>query len=173
MIPSKSSASTIGGIWFVFSSCHPSVAIWFSSFTGKQKVFVNGALVAEGRSFTGNATYPFTFESSDYVVELRLENMSKGIYRCTLSVNGVPIESCETLYSSGSSPYRKKITVGVLSFLGTAIVSGQRVLMIAAVLAVLAWVAFVYWPQEGKGLNISNTLHAQIDEVNKAGQIDD
>ncbi|WP_310463522.1 hypothetical protein [Sphaerotilus sp.] len=164
MIPSKSSGSTIGGIWFVFSTHHPNVALWCSSFTGKQKLFLDGAIVAEGRNITGEATYPFTLESSRYVVKLSLENMSKGVYRCMLSGNGVPIESCESRYSLGSSPYRKKITIGMLSFLSAAIFSGRSELMMAAGLSILAWVAFVYWPQEGKGFTFSQTLHAQADE---------
>ena len=49
MTPEKSQASNKDGIWYVFKDGNNTIKYWCSSFTGKEKVYLNENLIADKR----------------------------------------------------------------------------------------------------------------------------
>ena len=97
-IPPSSSASAIRGLWFVFQDAGASIAIWVSSLSGKEELYVNGALMATRRKIALSSTHEVEVNGSKYTVCLSTKNLRRGVFQCVLSRNGAPVEGWETEY---------------------------------------------------------------------------
>jgi hypothetical protein len=90
----KSEFSMLKGYSFVFEADGHLVEAWFSSLTGAEKIFVDGALVSKKRNIKRNSQTDFLIEgySSVYSIDLTIISLLKGPFICTLVKDGVPIQ---------------------------------------------------------------------------------
>jgi hypothetical protein len=98
VIPSAPSASALQGLWFVFHHAGHHIALWISSFTGREELYLDGALVAERRKIALTSSHEFTVGETRYVVELSTRKMRRGVFDCVLRANGVSVAALETEY---------------------------------------------------------------------------
>ncbi|PTT37839.1 hypothetical protein DBR23_16225 [Acidovorax sp. HMWF018] len=97
-VPSTSSASVFGGLWFVFQHADNRFALWISSLTGKEELYLNDALVAVRRKIALTSVHELTLNGSKYSLELSTKNMRRGIFECVLRENGHPVAALATEY---------------------------------------------------------------------------
>jgi hypothetical protein len=97
-IPSTSSASALRGLWFVFQHAGLRFALWTSSLTGKEEVYLNDALVAVRRKIALTSVHELAVGGSKYSLELTTKNLRRGIFECVLRENGSPVAVLETEY---------------------------------------------------------------------------
>jgi len=124
-VPPSSSASAIGGIWFVFQHAGQSVALWVSSFTGKEELHLNGALSSERRKIALSSSHEFELNGSRYVLNLATRNLRRGVFECALRENGQVVAVQQTEYVA-KRRWQQSLLVGigsaffaVLAFNGT------------------------------------------------------
>ncbi len=80
--------SFLNGYSFTFTEGDDQIVAWFSAFSGKEKVFVNGALISEQRNYSTDSTNTFTIGENSYSTNLLVKNIFKGPFVCTLFKNG-------------------------------------------------------------------------------------
>jgi hypothetical protein len=80
--------SVFKGFSFVFTEGEDQIVAWFSAFSGKEKVFVNGTLVSEQRNYSTNSTNTFSVGNNSYSTNLLIKSLFKGPFICTLFKNG-------------------------------------------------------------------------------------
>lgn len=114
-IPSQSTASAISGLWFVFSRSETAIALWVSSITGKEEVYVGGKLVARRRTIGFTSSYAVTVGSVAYTLCLKTRNVRKGIFECTLLNDGQVIDGYVTEYVSTNSIANRVLTAAAVS----------------------------------------------------------
>ncbi|WP_113906643.1 hypothetical protein [Aliidiomarina celeris] len=77
------------------------IKLWFSSFSGKEEIYINGELVSHSRSWRFKNTHRFTYEGTNYEVEVGVRNwkcLFQGIYYIELRANGLLIDQDEINY---------------------------------------------------------------------------
>ena len=91
MTPPETSGvfSYFGGSWFTFSDQGRQIVAGGSSLTGRERVFVDGALVSEHRNFRRQNAHDFTAGEHRYRVTFDLASGQRGEIRCTLERDGV------------------------------------------------------------------------------------
>jgi hypothetical protein len=97
-IPSSPSASVLQGLWFVFHHGNHRIALWTSSFTGREELYVDDALVAEKRTLALVSSFEFAVGATQYAVELSTRNLLRGISSCVLRADGVSVAALELDY---------------------------------------------------------------------------
>lgn len=98
IVPLVPSASAIHGFWFVFAYEGHQFALWVSSITGKEALYVDGALAATRRKISMTSVHEVAVAGAKYTLELRTESLSRGKFKCVLHDNGVPVAALETEY---------------------------------------------------------------------------
>jgi hypothetical protein len=98
LVPSTPSASALGGLWFVFQHAGNRFALWISSITGKEELYLNDALVAVKRKIALTSVHEIALNGSMYSLELSTRNMRRGFFQCVLRENGLPVAALETEY---------------------------------------------------------------------------
>lgn len=58
-----------------------------SSFSGKERVFIDDVLVSEKRSYAKNSRHNFKVGDKDYIVEFKLPNLLKAELFCNVYIN--------------------------------------------------------------------------------------
>jgi len=86
----KDNFSIFKGANFYFKEEGHIINSWFSSFSGLEKVLVNGALVSKQRNLSMKSHQPFEIDGISYKTEFSTTNLFKGPFVCTLYKNDVP-----------------------------------------------------------------------------------
>jgi len=152
--PDSSKAGSFSGLWFVFLDEPKKIALWASSITGKQEVYVDDQLVSSCRSMLVRAKHEFSISEIQYEIELVIEKLKKGSFRCVLKKSGVVVDAYATEYNSKSSVYRRYYSQLVIIFFFIACFANEKTYWAVAALLLLIWMAIIYWPQEGKGYRV-------------------
>lgn len=80
--------SIVKGYTFSFEEEGNVIDAWFSTFSGLEKVYVNGELVSSQRTLSTNSTNSFNIGENEYSTNLKAVSLLKGPVVCTLSKNG-------------------------------------------------------------------------------------
>jgi hypothetical protein len=148
-IPATSSASATRGIWFVFDHAGHSIALWVSSFTGKEELYVNGVLTRERRKIALNATHEFEIGDSQYQLRLTTISIRRGIFECLLSENGLVVAGQQTEYVT-KRRWQQSLLVGGGAALFVYLDFAGKLSSLAS-LAGIAAVAWLYFALLGRG----------------------
>jgi hypothetical protein len=97
-VPSEPTASAIHGLWFVFDHAGQNFGLWVSALTGKEEVYLNGALVAERRKIALSSTHELEINGSRYTLALSTKALRRGAFECVLRADGTPVAALETEY---------------------------------------------------------------------------
>lgn len=125
--PTHSQGSFRKGISFVFHDGANTILVWGSSFSGKEKVYLNEQLVAETRRMKMNGEHTFKdYAGNLYTVKILTTNALKGVIECHLYKNETAVMKYECRYRFGSMMNKKflmalfggSIAIGVLGGLG-------------------------------------------------------
>ncbi|MGH1439930.1 MAG: hypothetical protein ACRBBR_07470 [Cellvibrionaceae bacterium] len=84
----KQAFSLIKGYTFSFKDEGKDIQAWFSALTGLERVYINGELVSSQRNLSTDSTNKFSIGYNEYSTNMRVENIFKGPFVCTLSKNG-------------------------------------------------------------------------------------
>ncbi|WP_111641201.1 hypothetical protein [Marinimicrobium alkaliphilum] len=80
--------SFIKGYSFSFEDEGRKIEAWFSTFSGLEKVYVDGELVSSQRNFAKESSNTFVIGADEYATRLKMVSLLKGPFECTLSKNG-------------------------------------------------------------------------------------
>ncbi len=116
MLPEKSFANPLKGIWFVFNDGTNAIKI-FGSIFGKEKIYVNEKLISEQLSFKLDSSHKFEdYNGNNYEVKFCVSDLLKGKMECQIKRNDELIKSFNTQYVKGKSfPKIRLIIVLTLS----------------------------------------------------------
>lgn len=67
-LPTTSQGSIKNGVWFVFPLEQHMIRAWSSSFNGKERIYVDDVIVAEGRSFRATSKHSFSVGDRNYTI---------------------------------------------------------------------------------------------------------
>ncbi|MBU2883689.1 hypothetical protein KO525_01225 [Psychrosphaera sp. B3R10] len=81
------------GFSFNFEFGGHKILAWGSAKSGKEKVFVDGQVVGEKRSFTRRSVIPFTIGKDELEIEFHTVSLLTAELHCTLIKNGVHVET--------------------------------------------------------------------------------
>lgn len=109
-VPNHSSASALRGLWFVFKHEGHKIALWVSSLTGKEEVYVDSHLVATRRKISLTSVHTVCVNDHMYTISLTTLALSKGCFQATLLRSGEVVQAWRTSYKS-----RKSTAVSVLT----------------------------------------------------------
>ena len=87
MNTSSNQFSFLKGYSFIFKDGSNTIELWFSCLSGLEKVKVNGELVVKQRSLSIDSNNSFKIENSIYRTNLKVKNIFKGPYICSLFKN--------------------------------------------------------------------------------------
>lgn len=116
-IPSNPSVSGLHGLWFVFHQAGHQLALWTSSFTGREEFYLDGALVTERRKISLTSAHEVVAGGVKYSLELRTRNLRRGMFECALRENGILVAALETEYV-----VHRKWEQWAFTIIGTALV---------------------------------------------------
>ncbi len=154
-VPESSKYSDyFSGLWFVFLDEPQKIALWVSSFTGKEEVYVGDKLVSSSRSLRMRSKHEFSVSEVQYEIEYVIDKLIKGSSRCVMKKSGVVVDAYAAEYISKSSVYMPLYTNFVVVFFFIACYANERAYWAAAALLLLAWIGIVYWPRKGKGFRV-------------------
>lgn len=103
----RKSFSFFRGYSFSFKTEGCYIEAWFSSFSGLEKVFVNGVLVSSQRNFSKDSTSAFKIGENEYSTTLQVKNLLKGPFVCTLSKNGTAFKRQRLVFPQENNQSRK------------------------------------------------------------------
>jgi hypothetical protein len=94
LLPEKSEGSIKNGIWFVYEDGSNLFHIWISAISGKEKIYLNGQIVSEGRTVKKNSALNFQdSDGANYEVKFKIISLVKGTMMCSLIKNGELIKT--------------------------------------------------------------------------------
>ena len=97
----------IKGYSFSFEDEGSHIEAWFSSFSGLEKVLVNGKLVSSQRNFSKHSSNLFKVGENEYSTSLQVESLLRGPFVCTLSKNGKAYKKKKLTFSRTVSGDKK------------------------------------------------------------------
>lgn len=100
MLPKTHQASISDGVWFVFQDGDSVVAVHGSIFSGKERVYVNGELKVDSRSFGLRSEHHIELDHTRYTVIFRVRNVLTGKVSCTLLKNDNVFQSCQLTFTN-------------------------------------------------------------------------
>ncbi|RTE86745.1 MULTISPECIES: hypothetical protein [Gammaproteobacteria] len=74
------------------------ITVWFSTYSGLEKIYVDGELVSQARSWHMRNTHNFKVDDKEYTVEVAVKsckNLLLGIYNVYFSVDGQRVDQDE------------------------------------------------------------------------------
>ena len=92
MTTEKKTFSFLKGYSFEFECEGHHIESWFSAFSGLEKVFVDGLLVASQRNLNKSSENRFFVDDPSCSTSLDASNLLKGPFVCTLLRDGEPIK---------------------------------------------------------------------------------
>ncbi|WP_126764643.1 hypothetical protein [Aliidiomarina iranensis] len=118
----ESSLKMFKGGNFYFDVNGQQVRVWFSSFSGKEEIYVNEALVSSNRSWRKISEHAFHLEGETYRVRVGVRNWSeafKGIYIAELYRGKELIDEDEiNMIGDAKEPFSwRKFGIGLLPWL--------------------------------------------------------
>jgi len=81
--------SVVKGCSFVFAVEGQEIVAWFSSISGLEKIFVDGALVSLQRNFSKDSNNYFTLGENEYSINLHVVSLFSGPFVCSLKKNSL------------------------------------------------------------------------------------
>ncbi|TAJ24717.1 MAG: hypothetical protein EPO67_22650 [Reyranella sp.] len=90
--PETSRVSFLGGYWFIFSDHGRQIAGWGSSLTGRERIYVGGALVSEQRKIRRQTAHDFSVDEHRYRVSFEVE---RSLVRCRLERDGAAVAALQ------------------------------------------------------------------------------
>jgi hypothetical protein len=115
-VPHQSSASALRGLWFVFEQEGHTFAIWASSITGKEEVYVDGHLIATRRKIALSSIHSVSAGGNEYTITLSTPHLAKGVFRATLARSGRVLQGWTTRYVT-----RRSTAVSLVSISASAV----------------------------------------------------
>ena len=145
-IPPISTYNLLHGIWFVFEHPTDHVAIWLSSITGMQEVFVNGVCVVRCRFLCIEASHHFLVREVPHSITIRIEKYTRGAFVATLLrlENTIDVLATESQFKSSSR--RNFFTVVMIGSWVLGVWENQSQYWYGAIALTCAWVSILYWP---------------------------
>ena len=111
----KEGFSLSKGGTFLFDDQGRVIRVWFSSLSGLEKIYVDGALVSSRRSASMDSRSEFSVGQDNYRVGISAANFTRGPVVCELQKNGTTIKRKRLVFTGASG---KRIALSyVLSFL--------------------------------------------------------
>jgi hypothetical protein len=98
MLSDTSKASFAGGFWFVFHDGGRTIRAWGSTFSGLERIYVDNAIVSEGRNLKREGIHQFSIDGVGYSITFRASSVLKGPLVCRLEKNGLVIKSLSCSY---------------------------------------------------------------------------
>ncbi len=169
IVPELSNASTFLGFWFVFSNEEQKIALWASSITGKQCVYVDGELVSSVRSLLVQSRHTFSVCGDEYEIEVAIEKLKRGVFRCTLKRNGFAVDAYVTEYHGKTSAFAYFLLHLVIASFVFACFVNQTAYWLGTVALTAVWLGLVYWPKEGKGYTIARVSKSALETGGGSG----
>jgi len=83
----KKEFSWTQGFTFRFNDEGRDIEAWYSSISGQEKIFIDGALASRQRSFSTKSEQNFSIGDNHYSTQLKSTNLFKGPFVCTLRKN--------------------------------------------------------------------------------------
>lgn len=80
--------SFLKGYSFTFDDDGREIKAWFSVFSGKEKVFVDGNLISSKRTFSRDSSHKFSIGNDNYSTHMDAVSHFRGPLLCTLCKNG-------------------------------------------------------------------------------------
>ena len=101
-IPTTSQASTFKGFWFIFRDGDTIIAAHGSSWSGRERLFINNELISEQRTYRKRSIHPFIFAEDLYEVVFEVPRQIFWLeLKCSLSKNGICIGRFKMGYKLG------------------------------------------------------------------------
>jgi hypothetical protein len=113
MLPNTSKASFARGFWFVFHDGGRAIRAWGSAFSGLERIYLDNAIVSEGRNLKREGIHQFSIDGVGYSITFRTSNVLKGPLVCRLEKNGLVIKSL-------SCSYRRNVPM-LIAFFGAMV----------------------------------------------------
>jgi hypothetical protein len=110
MLPDASKASFAGGFWFVFHDGGRTIRAWGSALSGLERVYVDDAVVSQGRNLEREGVHQFAIGGIGYSITFKNSSVLKGPLVCRLEKNGLVIKSL-------SCSYRRNVPMLIALFL--------------------------------------------------------
>jgi hypothetical protein len=143
-VPSAPSASALAGIWFVFFRSGHQFALWVSGVSGKEELYVDGALTAERRKIALKSTHDIAVSGRQFRLELSTTKLSKGIFKCVLLEDGALVAGLATEYIAQRRWQQSAFTICATAAVVYATFKAQAPMLLAAVgVAAVALVSHV------------------------------
>lgn len=136
----NNSFSFLKGYSFQFDIDGNEVVAWFSAFSGREKIFVNGKLIASQRNYSTNSTNKFVLNGKEYLTTLKVASLLRGPCVCTLSKEGVAIKRKKLVFPRISF---KKGTYDLIVVLTTIIGIGVLLVLLGKYFAVSSTYLYV------------------------------
>ena len=151
-LPSTSTGSMRGGVWFVLPVGNSTLRVWGSVLSGMERIYVNETLVHEQRSLRMGTTYAVSIEEQDYEVGIRVSSAWKGELECLLKHQGKVVDVYVSRMNNTSQPWLRVL----LTVFGLALIIGalQRIVEFpdwVGWVAVLAALGFLNRLEKKKG----------------------
>lgn len=154
----KKAFSFTKGYTFRFEDNGHVIEHWNSAFSGSEKVYVNGELVASQRNLSKDSNTSFSIGANTYVLNLKVTSIQKGPFVCTLSKNGLPYQQQRLIFSKDSAETSASSITGKLLFFvvlgamfGLVRVYWQLPMVFSILFfALLFMIVFIYQLKHGK-----------------------
>jgi len=143
-IPATSTGSLLGGLWFVFQHEGHQLALWVSSFSGKEEVFVDGLLVATRRKISLSSSHSVLVNAEAFTLSLSVVSLKAGVFQATLERSGKKLQGWTSRYVTRSSMLISVAPFAVLAALAFSLFNDSApwytvYLVALAALGLLAW----------------------------------
>jgi len=89
VVPKASSASILRGFWFVFGGSDLDLALWLSTISGKEELYVNGHQVSQSREMALSSSHVHREGNTTYEVVVKATSVRRAEVECSLSRDGV------------------------------------------------------------------------------------
>jgi hypothetical protein len=103
------------GYWFYFNDQGTPITAFGSAISGKEKVFIGDELVSERLSWRFTSSHHFNHDGADYELAFKTTNWLTGELVCSLTKNGVLLDTATKAYTvkSGRS-FWKDLLISML-----------------------------------------------------------
>ncbi len=93
------------GMFFRFKDGDIEILYKCSSFSGKERVEVNGRLISEAKNFKKHSMHSFTVDGVKYSLQLLAKNLLQGDMECSLNKNGSLFQAYKLKYVKSSKSF--------------------------------------------------------------------
>ena len=112
----KKAFGFLKGYSFLFEDDGCKIEAWFSTFSGLEKVFVNGDLVASKRSFSKKTENIFMIGENKYSTTMTTVSLMRGPSICTLYKNGKEYKRKKLVFPANENRKTRSFILMILFF---------------------------------------------------------